>query len=324
MSCLLLCRSSSGAVKNTGVVEAISSSSSAAAPTSSPVTTTSRSRRSILAAADRSGAFPTSAKPSASGTSQSMTGMPPPTPIFEVASVVPGDDLLVRGNGAASGTTYVAQQTKTTGTSTSTSTTRYVRTTGLARHRSSSLPPPTPTCKNIALVTKSKAKAKARSVQGKQQYQQRRRSAPGGKTSSSRAVIHAGTKLPKPYTYEPLTHSTIETVPLNADYPAGSCTINHAVGPAEPRQFYHRFKSTYGRPELNGRHGQIGYYDFRRIGVDVVGGAMKMRGGRLRNNNIGRQKTIRSLRVGKPVRRSVGLSTLWAWDFPPAREFRHK
>ena len=246
-----------------------------------------------------------------------MTGMPPPTPIFEVASVVPGDDLLMRGNGAASGMTYVAQQAKTTGTSTST--TRYVRTTGLARHRSSSLPPPTP--KNIALVTKSKAKAKARSVQGKQQYQQRRRSAPGGKTSSSRAVIHAGTKLPKPYTYEPLTHSTIETVPLNADYPAGSCTINHAVGPAEPRQFYHRFKSTYGRPELNGRHGQIGYYDFRRIGVDVVGGAIKMRGGRLRNNNIGRQKTIRSLRIGKPVRRSVGLSTLWAWDFPPSWVF---
>ncbi len=48
---------------------------------------------------------------------------------------------------------------------------------------------------------------------------------------------------------------------------------------------------------------------------------MKMRGGRLRNNNVGRRKTIRSLRIGKPVRRSVGLSTLWAWDFPPSWVF---
>ena len=103
-------------------------------------------------------------------------------------------------------------------------------------------------------------------------------------------------------------------MPLNTDYPAGSCTVNHAAGPAEPQQFYHRFKSTYGRQELNGRHGKTGYYDFRPIKVEVVRAKKKV--------GQGRRNVIRSMRVGKPARRSVGLSTLWAWDFPPSWVFR--
>lgn len=246
-----------------------------------------------------------------------MTDMSPP--IFKVASVVPRDAVVAvapstaGGSGVTSGT--IDQQAKTdTGSSA-----RYVRTTGLSRrnHRSSPLPPPpsagTDLVAGSKAAAKAKAKAKAGSAQGRQQHQQRRSSTPGGNTSSSRAVIHAGTNLPKPYTYEPLTHSTIETVPLNTDYPTGSCTINHAAGAAEPRQFYHRFKSTYGRPELT-RHGKTGYYDFRPIEVDVVR-AKKTRGNGWKR--VGRRNTTRSLRIGKPVRRSVGLSTLWAWDFPP-------
>ena len=197
--------------------------------------------------------------------------------MFEVDSIVPD------------GATNRKQSNANTGN------TRYVRTTGLSRHasrRTSSLPPP---------------------PQSAGAGNQHRRSSTSS-TKSSRAVIHAGTTLPKPYTYEPLTHSSIETVPLNTDYPAGSCTINHAAGPAEPQQFYHRFKSTYGRPELNGRHGKTGYYDFRPIQVEVVRAKKKV--------GQGRRNVIRSMRIGKPVRRSVGLSTLWAWDFPPSWVFR--
>ena len=63
-----------------------------------------------------------------------------------------------------------------------------------------------------------------------------------------------------------------------------------------------------------GRHGKTGYYDFRPIKVEVV--RAKKKAGQ------GRRNVIRSMRVGKPARRSVGLSTLWAWDFPPSWVFR--
>ena len=50
--------------------------------------------------------------------------------------------------------------------------------------------------------------------------------------------------------------------------------------------------------------------------------AKKMSHGEGRKVAGRRNAAIRSMRIGKPVRRSVGLSTLWAWDFPPSWVFQ--
>lgn len=129
-------------------------------------------------------------------------------------------------------------------------------------------------------------------------------------SAGTRADIRSGVKLPPPYTYAAIQAESIEEVPLNSDFPSGQA-INHAAGRHEQIQWYRRYKLTYGRQEYGRQKSSSGFLDFRPLETEVVGAKRSSSTAASTNRFLSRR---RPTRIGKPVRRSVGLSKLWPWD----------
>ena len=307
MSCILLCRSrqrkdsSRSAGGRQGPPSSTTSSSSSGASPALSRSSAANSRNS-----DRSGAFPTAAPSSSGSGNKASTSAALARPVLEVGSIA-----RTASQKSSAGLDKVAAVPAGGGGG------RRVDIKGqpiAIASKKPMVPPANAPRPRSGRVSDSKSTQK----QQPRQKQLRRNSLSSTASSSSSKksgiVFRSGAKLPAPYNYHNLPHGSNQTIPLNTDYPTG-LSINYAAGPLESKLWYARYKSTHGRPEI-GRHGTTGYYDFRRLGVEVVKAKKVRRSGTTRNRRV-----ERPMRVGKPVRRSVGLSTLWKWDWPPSWVF---